>query len=117
MAQHELAELVTAAQPLERIRVVGAVEHLVDRDREALAAAGDALRRFGSRVSLHHARSDEVGEVLAREGISHATAVLADLAKAQGRLARERERADRLMAAFTTAGLVISAGSVDRIPA
>ncbi len=28
-----------------------------------------------------------------------------------------RERADRLMAALTTAGLVLSAGSVDRVPA
>lgn len=77
------AALLLEANP--GLRLVG-----IDRDREALAAAGDALRRFGSRVSLHHARSDEVGDVLAREGASHATAVLADLGVSSPQVDRAR---------------------------
>ena len=36
MAQDDLAELVAAAEPFERGRVVGPVEDLVDRHRQAL---------------------------------------------------------------------------------
>lgn len=66
-----------AARVLEAhpgLRLVG-----IDRDREALAVAGDRLARFGDRVSLHHARSDELADVLASAGIDDVTAVLADL--------------------------------------
>ncbi len=51
----------------------------IDRDREALTVARDRLARFGSRVELHHARSDALPEVLAGAGVDRVAAVLADL--------------------------------------
>jgi len=43
----------------------------VDRDDEALALAGEALARFGDRVSLRRANFDELGELrLAADGVS-----------------------------------------------
>lgn len=66
------AALLLDAHP--GLRLVG-----IDRDREALAVAGERLARFGDRVSLHHARSDEVADVVAAEGVDDVTAVLADL--------------------------------------
>lgn len=41
------------------IRLIG-----IDRDREALAIAGSRLERFSDRISLVHARYDELGDVL-----------------------------------------------------
>ncbi len=51
----------------------------IDRDRDALAVAGERLARFGSRVQLHHARSDELAAVLASAGVDTVVAALADL--------------------------------------
>ena len=51
----------------------------IDRDPAALAAAATNLARFGDRVTLVHARSDELAAVLARLGITDVTAILADL--------------------------------------
>ena len=51
----------------------------IDRDPEALAVAGPRLARFGSRVELRHARSDELADVLTATGTDDVTAVLADL--------------------------------------
>ena len=48
--------LLAAFSPL---RLVG-----VDRDADAVAAAADALRPFGDRVTLHHARFDQLDEVV-----------------------------------------------------
>ena len=36
----------------------------IDRDRDALAVASERLARFGDRVQLHHARSDELASGL-----------------------------------------------------
>lgn len=66
------AALLLDAHP--GLRMIG-----IDRDREALEIARDRLARFGDRVKLVHARSDEIVEVLARHGIDDVTAVLADL--------------------------------------
>lgn len=51
----------------------------IDRDPEALAVARPRLRRFGDRVTLHHARSDELASVLGHLGVTDVTAMLADL--------------------------------------
>lgn len=67
------------------LRLVG-----IDRDREALAAAGEHLARFGDRVSLHHARSDELADVLAAAGIDDVTAILADLGVSSPQVDRAR---------------------------
>lgn len=55
-------------------RVVG-----LDRDPHAVQAASENLARFGDRVSVHHARYDQMGEVLDRVGIDQVAAVLFDL--------------------------------------
>jgi 16S rRNA (cytosine1402-N4)-methyltransferase len=51
----------------------------IDRDRDALTVASERLARFGDRVQLHHARSDELGTVLAAAGVGSVVAALADL--------------------------------------
>ncbi|WCO65228.1 16S rRNA (cytosine(1402)-N(4))-methyltransferase RsmH [Iamia majanohamensis] len=66
------AALLLDAHP--GLRLVG-----IDRDRDALAIAAERLARFGSRVSLHHARSDGLPAVLDAAGADDVTAVLADL--------------------------------------
>lgn len=55
--------------------------HLVgfDRDRDALAAAGARLARFGQRVSLCHTRFDAFDEALDALGIGDISGVLFDL--------------------------------------
>ncbi len=77
------AALLLAAHP--GLRLVG-----IDRDREALAAAGERLAPFGDRVRLHHARSDELADLLAAEGIDDVTAVLADLGVSSPQVDRAR---------------------------
>lgn len=65
------------AAVLERFphaRVVG-----LDRDPHAVAVARENLARFGDRVSVHHARYDQMGEVLDDLGIDQVEAVLFDL--------------------------------------
>jgi 16S rRNA (cytosine1402-N4)-methyltransferase len=57
-----------------RARVVG-----LDRDPNAVAAATENLRPFGERVSVHHCRYDEMGEVLDDLGLASVDAVLFDL--------------------------------------
>lgn len=51
----------------------------LDRDGEAVVEAARVLRRFGDRVTLHHARSDALVEVLAAHGVDDVSVVLADL--------------------------------------
>jgi 16S rRNA (cytosine1402-N4)-methyltransferase len=57
-----------------RARVVG-----IDRDREALALAGERLAPFGERVRLVHAVYDELPGVLDDLGLRYVQAVLLDL--------------------------------------
>ncbi len=58
----------------EQARVVG-----IDRDRDALALAGDRLAPFGERFTGVHAVYDEIPEVLADLGLPAVDAVLFDL--------------------------------------
>ena len=51
----------------------------IDRDMEALRTASQRLDRYKSRVSLHHARFDRLGDVLDRLGHIEVSAVLFDL--------------------------------------
>ncbi len=62
---------VLARFPLAR--VVG-----LDRDPHAVAAATENLAGFGTRVSVHHARYDQMGEVLDELGLDTIDAVLFD---------------------------------------
>lgn len=55
-------------------RVVG-----IDRDREALALAGERLAGWGDRVTLVHAVYDEVADVVADLGLGEVQAALFDL--------------------------------------
>ncbi len=66
-----------------QLRIVG-----LDQDADALLAAGDALASFGDRVSLHHARFDELPGVLDREAIAGVSAVLFDLGVSSPQLDR-----------------------------
>jgi len=66
------AAALLAAHP--HLRLVG-----LDRDDNALAAAGEALARFGDRVTLRRARFDELTTTLEDLGHDHAAAVLFDL--------------------------------------
>jgi 16S rRNA (cytosine1402-N4)-methyltransferase len=66
------AEALLSACP--RARVVG-----IDRDREALALAGERLAPFGERVRLVHAVYDELPGVLDDLGLRYVQAVLLDL--------------------------------------
>lgn len=62
---------------LERIpgcRVIG-----IDRDPAALAMAGERLARFGDRFTGAHAVYDQIGDVVAEQGLDHVGAVLFDL--------------------------------------
>ncbi len=74
---------------LERFDTV----HLVgiDRDRQALALAGERLSRFESRTDLVHAVYDEIPDVLADLGIANVHGVLFDLGVSSLQL-DERER-------------------------
>lgn len=66
-----------AAAMLERfenLRLIG-----LDRDRDALAIAGERLAPFGDRVTLVHTVYDNIRTVLAELGIDEVTAVLFDL--------------------------------------
>ena len=51
----------------------------VDRDRDALAVAGERLRPFGDRAHLVHAVYDELGETLDALGVANADGILFDL--------------------------------------
>lgn len=55
-------------------RVIG-----IDRDPDALALARERLSIFEDRVQLVHANFESIGAVLAREGITEARGILADL--------------------------------------
>ncbi len=57
-----------------RARVVG-----LDRDPGAVEAARARLDRFGSRADIHHARYDQMAQVLDAVDIDHVDAVLFDL--------------------------------------
>lgn len=60
----------------------------IDRDRDALAAAGQRLARFGDRVRLEHARFDEMAMVVERAATQPVTAVLFDLGVSSPQLDR-----------------------------
>jgi 16S rRNA (cytosine1402-N4)-methyltransferase len=66
------AEALLRACP--RARLVG-----IDRDREALALAGERLAPFGTRVRLVHAVYDELPQVLSDAGTPQVQGVLLDL--------------------------------------
>jgi 16S rRNA (cytosine1402-N4)-methyltransferase len=51
----------------------------LDRDPEALSRAAERLSAFGDRVTLVHADYRDVEDVLARQGITEVSGVLADL--------------------------------------
>jgi 16S rRNA (cytosine1402-N4)-methyltransferase len=78
-----------AAAALERFpraRLVG-----LDRDPQAVEVASDRLAGFGTRARIHHARYDQMGEVLDAEGIAVVDAVLFDL----GVSSMQIDKADR----------------------
>jgi 16S rRNA (cytosine1402-N4)-methyltransferase len=58
----------------ENLRLIG-----LDRDRDALAIAGERLARFGDRVTLVHTVYDNIRTVLDELGLDEVTAVLFDL--------------------------------------
>lgn len=58
----------------DRIQLVG-----LDRDRNALALAGERLARFGERVHLVHTVYDELPEALDELGIARVAGILFDL--------------------------------------
>ncbi|MFT4089008.1 MAG: 16S rRNA (cytosine(1402)-N(4))-methyltransferase RsmH [Gordonia sp. (in: high G+C Gram-positive bacteria)] len=60
-------------------RLQGLVVHGIDRDHDALAAAGARLAPFGGRFAGHHARYDEIGDVAEAEGLTEVDGVLLDL--------------------------------------
>jgi len=51
----------------------------IDRDPAALKAAGERLKGFGDRVSLHHGRFSSLPAILEAEGIRHVDGLLVDL--------------------------------------
>jgi len=57
-----------------QLRIIG-----LDRDADALAAAGARLVGFGDRVSLHHIRFDGLATLLADEGVPAISGALFDL--------------------------------------
>ncbi|MGQ0678068.1 MAG: 16S rRNA (cytosine(1402)-N(4))-methyltransferase RsmH [Actinomycetota bacterium] len=63
----------------------------IDRDREALAAAGERLARFGNRVLLVHSNFSGIAEVVRRLGHEQVAAILYDLGVSSVQL----DRADR----------------------
>lgn len=86
------AALLLDAHP--ELRLVG-----IDRDRHALAVAGERLARFGSRVELRHARSDALAQVVDDLQIADVAAILADLGVSSPQVDRPERgfsyRADR----------------------
>jgi len=66
-------------------RVVG-----IDRDRDALALAGDRLARFGDRFTAVHAVYDELPQVLSELGLASVGAVLLDLGVSSLQLDEEK---------------------------
>lgn len=60
----------------------------IDRDRDALRAAGQRLARFGDRVSLVHARFGEVARVLSELGVRAVDGFMLDLGVSSPQLDR-----------------------------
>jgi 16S rRNA (cytosine1402-N4)-methyltransferase len=60
----------------------------IDRDLDAIAAAGERLRRFGDRATLRHARFDRLTTTMQEAGIDDAAAVLFDLGVSSPQLDR-----------------------------
>jgi 16S rRNA (cytosine1402-N4)-methyltransferase len=63
----------------------------LDRDADALVAAGEHLRSFGDRVTLRHVRFDRLGDTVAELADTIVTGVLFDLGVSSPQL----DRADR----------------------
>lgn len=75
--------------------ILGAHPHLrvlgIDRDPEAVVAAGEALAPFGDRARVHHARFDDLADALGREDAfsgDRVTGVLFDLGVSSPQLDR-----------------------------
>ena len=60
----------------------------LDRDRDAIEAAGEALREFGGRVTLRHARFDDLITTLQELGHASVSGVLFDLGVSSPQLDR-----------------------------
>lgn len=75
------AEALLDAHP--HLTIVG-----LDQDPDALAAAGDRLRRFGDRVTLRHTRFDGLAAVLDDLGQAEASGALFDLGVSSPQLDR-----------------------------
>lgn len=66
-----------------RLSVVG-----LDRDGDALAAAGQRLARFGVRVVTHRCRFDHLADALDRTGVRHVSGAIFDLGVSSPQLDR-----------------------------
>ena len=71
---------------LPEVRVIG-----IDRDPQALELAGARLARFGDRFTGVHAVYDEIGEVIAEQGLTGVQGILMDLGVSSLQI-DERER-------------------------
>jgi 16S rRNA (cytosine1402-N4)-methyltransferase len=60
----------------------------LDQDPDAVAAAGAALRGFGERAVLRHARFDQLAATLGELGVAHASGALFDLGVSSPQLDR-----------------------------
>lgn len=60
-------------------RLSGLHVHAIDRDENAIAVARQRLARFGDRLTIHHARYDEIAEVAHAAGLAGVEGILFDL--------------------------------------
>lgn len=100
------SELILTEFPA--VRVIG-----IDRDASALRIASDRLSRFGSRVSFHQARFDQVAEVLAEAGVDGIDGALFDL----GVSSMQLDRPDRGFAYAVDAPLDMRMNPDDEVTA
>jgi 16S rRNA (cytosine1402-N4)-methyltransferase len=66
------SEAILNASPV--VQVLG-----IDQDTEAIAHAGERLKKFGSRVSIVHSNFSEIKDVARSAGLKEVDAVIADL--------------------------------------
>jgi 16S rRNA (cytosine1402-N4)-methyltransferase len=95
-------------ESLPDARLVG-----LDRDPNAVAAAGERLARFGGRVTLVHRRFSRVAEVLVELGLDGCDAAVADL----GVSSHQLDTADRGFSFQSDAVLDMRMDSSDGVPA
>ncbi|WP_341267283.1 16S rRNA (cytosine(1402)-N(4))-methyltransferase RsmH [Gordonia malaquae] len=94
-------------------RLPGLVVHAIDRDTSAIGIASERLAGFGDRVFFHHARYDEIDDVVARAGLSTVDGVLLDL----GVSSMQLDRTDRGFAYSVDAPLDMRMNSDDDLTA